>query len=178
MKMAGVSEASLRTRLSAGCKRACSDENAPAQTDSTVLLRSQRRHQASRAAREVRPHRAIYAVSLWRRGSIRGDEAREWLERRRNEAIAELTFTIATIAMLGESERSRSLSCEALSVLVVQNDQIGIAATAYLNYPPPNKRAVRIGGRSVIPQLQRRTLSGSNIAATAGFCFGMAFALR
>jgi hypothetical protein len=49
---------------------------------------------------EVRPHRAIYAVRLWRRGSIRGDEAREWLERRRNEAIAELTLTIATIVML------------------------------------------------------------------------------
>ena len=34
------------------------------------------------------------------RGAVRGDEAREWLERRRNEAIAELTLAVATIAML------------------------------------------------------------------------------
>jgi hypothetical protein len=34
------------------------------------------------------------------RGALRGDEAREWLERRRNEAIAELTLVVATIAML------------------------------------------------------------------------------
>jgi hypothetical protein len=34
------------------------------------------------------------------RGAIRGDEAREWLERQRNEAIAELTLAVATIAML------------------------------------------------------------------------------
>ena len=34
------------------------------------------------------------------RGLLRGDEAREWLERRRNEAIAELTLAVATIAML------------------------------------------------------------------------------
>ena len=34
------------------------------------------------------------------RGPLRGDEAREWLERRRNEAIAELTLAVATIAML------------------------------------------------------------------------------
>jgi hypothetical protein len=34
------------------------------------------------------------------RGALRGDEAREWLERRRNEAIAELTLAVATIAML------------------------------------------------------------------------------
>lgn len=33
------------------------------------------------------------------RGALR-DEAREWLERRRNEAIAELTLAIAIIAML------------------------------------------------------------------------------
>ena len=34
------------------------------------------------------------------RGPLRGEEAREWLERRRNEAIAELTLAVATIAML------------------------------------------------------------------------------
>jgi len=34
------------------------------------------------------------------RGLLRGDEAREWLERRRNQAIAELTLAVATIAML------------------------------------------------------------------------------
>ena len=34
------------------------------------------------------------------RGALRSDEAREWLERRRNEAIAELTLAVATIAML------------------------------------------------------------------------------
>ncbi len=34
------------------------------------------------------------------RGALRGDEAREWLERRRNGAIAELTLAVATIAML------------------------------------------------------------------------------
>ncbi|MGA8566598.1 MAG: hypothetical protein WB580_02285, partial [Candidatus Binataceae bacterium] len=34
------------------------------------------------------------------RGSMRSDEAREWLERRRNEAIGELTLAVATIAML------------------------------------------------------------------------------
>jgi hypothetical protein len=34
------------------------------------------------------------------RGSIIGEEAREWLERRRNEAISEVTLAVATIAML------------------------------------------------------------------------------
>ena len=34
------------------------------------------------------------------RGLLRGEEAREWLERRRNEAIAELTLAIAAIAMV------------------------------------------------------------------------------
>ena len=34
------------------------------------------------------------------RGALRGDEAREWLERRRNEAMSELTLAVATIAML------------------------------------------------------------------------------
>jgi len=34
------------------------------------------------------------------RGALRSDEAREWLERRRNEAIGELTLVVATIAML------------------------------------------------------------------------------
>jgi hypothetical protein len=34
------------------------------------------------------------------RGALRADEAREWLEKRRNEAIAELTLAFATIAML------------------------------------------------------------------------------
>ena len=34
------------------------------------------------------------------RGALQGDEAKEWLERRRNEAIAELTLAVATIAML------------------------------------------------------------------------------
>jgi len=34
------------------------------------------------------------------RGAVRGDEAKEWLENRRNEAIAEVTLAVATIAML------------------------------------------------------------------------------
>jgi hypothetical protein len=34
------------------------------------------------------------------RGAPRGDEAKEWLERRRNEAIGELTLAVAIIAML------------------------------------------------------------------------------
>jgi hypothetical protein len=34
------------------------------------------------------------------RGALRSDEAREWVERRRNEAIAEVTLAVATIAML------------------------------------------------------------------------------
>ena len=34
------------------------------------------------------------------RGPLRSDEAREWLQTRRNEAIAELTLAVATIAML------------------------------------------------------------------------------
>jgi hypothetical protein len=33
------------------------------------------------------------------RGSIRSDEAREWLERRRNEAIAEVTLVVSAVAM-------------------------------------------------------------------------------
>ena len=34
------------------------------------------------------------------RGPVRSEEAREWLERRRNEAIAELTLAVAAIAMV------------------------------------------------------------------------------
>jgi len=34
------------------------------------------------------------------RGLLRGEETREWLERRRNEAIAELTLAVAAIAMV------------------------------------------------------------------------------
>jgi hypothetical protein len=34
------------------------------------------------------------------RGSIRGDEAREWLESRRNEAIAEVTLIVSAVAMV------------------------------------------------------------------------------
>ena len=34
------------------------------------------------------------------RGALRSDEAKEWLEKRRNEAIAELTLAVATVAML------------------------------------------------------------------------------
>jgi hypothetical protein len=34
------------------------------------------------------------------RGALRNGEAREWLEKRRNEAIAEVTLAVATIAML------------------------------------------------------------------------------
>ncbi len=34
------------------------------------------------------------------RGPLRSEEAREWLEGRRNEAIAEVTLAVATIAML------------------------------------------------------------------------------
>jgi len=35
------------------------------------------------------------------RGALPSDEAREWLERRRNDAVAELTLAVSTIAMLG-----------------------------------------------------------------------------
>jgi hypothetical protein len=35
------------------------------------------------------------------RGSIRGDEAREWLTDRRNEAIAEVTLIVSAVAMVG-----------------------------------------------------------------------------
>jgi hypothetical protein len=34
------------------------------------------------------------------RGPLRGEEAREWLERRRNGAIAQLTLAVAAIAMV------------------------------------------------------------------------------
>src|SRR5258708_27609483 len=34
------------------------------------------------------------------RGALRGDEAREWLERGRNDAIAELTLAVAITATL------------------------------------------------------------------------------
>jgi hypothetical protein len=34
------------------------------------------------------------------RGSIRGDEAREWLTDRRNEAIAEVTLVVSAAAMV------------------------------------------------------------------------------
>jgi hypothetical protein len=34
------------------------------------------------------------------RGPVRSEEAREWLEKRRNEAIAELTLAVATIGAL------------------------------------------------------------------------------
>jgi hypothetical protein len=34
------------------------------------------------------------------RGTLRSEEAREWLERRRNEVIAELTLAVAAIAMI------------------------------------------------------------------------------
>jgi hypothetical protein len=34
------------------------------------------------------------------RGALRADEARGWLEGRRNEAIAEVTLAVATLAML------------------------------------------------------------------------------
>ena len=34
------------------------------------------------------------------RGSIRGDEAREWLTERRNEAIAEVTLIVSAVAMV------------------------------------------------------------------------------
>ena len=34
------------------------------------------------------------------RGSVRGEEARSWLEARRNEAIAEITLIVSSIAMV------------------------------------------------------------------------------
>jgi hypothetical protein len=34
------------------------------------------------------------------RGAIRGDEAREWLTDRRNEAIAEVTLIVSAVAMV------------------------------------------------------------------------------
>jgi len=34
------------------------------------------------------------------RGPIRSEEAREWLEKRRNEAIAELTLLFSAVAMI------------------------------------------------------------------------------
>ncbi len=44
------------------------------------------------------------------RGSMRSDEAREWLERRRNEAISEATLAVATLAMLaGDCRRGAQL---------------------------------------------------------------------
>lgn len=34
------------------------------------------------------------------RGAVRGDEAREWLTGRRNEAIAEVTLVVSAVAMV------------------------------------------------------------------------------
>jgi hypothetical protein len=34
------------------------------------------------------------------RGAVRGDEARNWLTERRNEAIAEITLVVAAVAMV------------------------------------------------------------------------------
>jgi hypothetical protein len=34
------------------------------------------------------------------RGPLRSDEAREWLERQRNEAIAEVTLAVSAVAMV------------------------------------------------------------------------------
>ena len=34
------------------------------------------------------------------RGSLRGDEARQWLKERRNEAIAEVTLIVSAITMI------------------------------------------------------------------------------
>jgi hypothetical protein len=34
------------------------------------------------------------------RGAIRGDEAREWLTDRRNEAVAEVTLVVSAVAMV------------------------------------------------------------------------------
>jgi hypothetical protein len=34
------------------------------------------------------------------RGAVRGDEARQWLQDRRNEAIAEVTLVFAAVAMV------------------------------------------------------------------------------
>ena len=39
-------------------------------------------------------------VSGGGRGALRGDEAKEWLETRRNEAIAEVTLVVAAVAMV------------------------------------------------------------------------------
>ena len=33
------------------------------------------------------------------RGAVRGEQARKWLEERRNEAIAEMTLVVSTLAM-------------------------------------------------------------------------------
>jgi len=35
------------------------------------------------------------------RGAVRADEARIWLTERRNEAIAEVTLAVSTVAMVG-----------------------------------------------------------------------------
>jgi hypothetical protein len=76
------------------------DENAPAQADSSVPLRSQRRHQLRGLLERFGLIERFTPYVAGGRGALRGDEAREWLERRRNEAIAELTLAVATIAML------------------------------------------------------------------------------
>ena len=34
------------------------------------------------------------------RGAVRGDEAREWLTDRRNEAVAEVTLVVSAVAMV------------------------------------------------------------------------------
>jgi hypothetical protein len=77
------------------------DEHASVQTDSLGPLHSQQRHRTSGADEKGRLiERFTPYVAGGGRGLLRGDEAREWLERRRNEAIAELTLAVATIAML------------------------------------------------------------------------------
>ena len=43
------------------------------------------------------------------RGPLRSDEAREWLERQRNEAIAEVTLAVSAVAMVAAIVASVSL---------------------------------------------------------------------
>jgi hypothetical protein len=76
-----------------------SDENAPAQADSAVPLRSQRRHKASGVLERFGLLERFTPYVSGGRGSVRGDEAKAWLTDRRNEAIAEVTLVVSAIAM-------------------------------------------------------------------------------
>jgi hypothetical protein len=85
---------------SAGRSTKKSDENAPAQAIAPVPLRSQRDIKLRELLERCGLIERLTPYVAGGRGALRGDEARKWLEKRRNEAIAELTLAVATIAML------------------------------------------------------------------------------